>query len=88
MAPEVRLALVARWRSNGLAEHASVASFSRHSLQLLALAAPADLVEASHRAAIDEVAHAKVGGCLMTPSIVMVVWLGGQGSQGNGATPS
>ena len=57
---EVRGALAARWRDNGLAEHASVASFSRHSLQLMALAAPADLVEATHRAAIDEISHAKV----------------------------
>lgn len=41
-------------------EHASIASFAKFSLDLLALAAPPDLVEAAHRAAIDEVHHARI----------------------------
>jgi len=40
-------------------EHASVASFARVSLSLLALGAPADLLAATHRAALDEIEHAR-----------------------------
>ena len=57
---EIREALGAQWVDNGLAEHASVASFSRFSLQLMSVAAPAALVEAAHLAAIDEINHAKL----------------------------
>jgi hypothetical protein len=42
------------------AEHASIASFARTSLDLLALGAPADLVAETHRAALDEIEHARV----------------------------
>lgn len=41
------------------AEHASVASFSRFSLQLLALGARPELVKAAHEAALDEIRHAE-----------------------------
>jgi hypothetical protein len=41
-------------------EHASVASFARFSLALLAAGAPADLVELAHAAALDEVRHAQL----------------------------
>jgi hypothetical protein len=41
-------------------EHASVASFARFSLQLLALGAPAALLAEAQRAAIDEVEHAQI----------------------------
>lgn len=40
-------------------EHSSVASFADLSLSLLAHGAPADLIEATHRAAIDEIGHAR-----------------------------
>jgi hypothetical protein len=43
-----------------LLEHASVASFARFSLQLMAAGAPASLVEAAHRAALDEIEHARL----------------------------
>jgi hypothetical protein len=43
-----------------LAEHASVASFSRLALELLALGAPPDLVDDAHAAARDEVRHARL----------------------------
>jgi hypothetical protein len=39
-------------------EHASIAAFARFSLQLLALGAPPDLVEACTQALADETAHA------------------------------
>ncbi len=47
-------------RRKALLEHASVASFSRFSLALLSVGAPADLLEAAHRASIDEVRHAEL----------------------------
>jgi len=52
--------LAAHWTEIGLMEHASVAAFARFTLQLLSLGAPADLVEQSQRAALDEVRHAEL----------------------------
>jgi hypothetical protein len=40
-------------------EHSSVASFADLSLSLLAHGAPAELIEATHRAALDEIGHAR-----------------------------
>ena len=48
------------WLNDALMEHASIASFARFTLQLLALGAPAALVEASQQAALDEVRHAEL----------------------------
>ena len=59
LAPEARAALAAAWTADALLEHASVASFSRLSLALLAAGAPADLVAGAHGAALDEVRHAR-----------------------------
>ncbi len=56
--PHAREAAAA-WARDAAAEHASVASFSRLALQLLALGAPADLVARCHRAALEEVDHAR-----------------------------
>ncbi|MGH7330298.1 MAG: ferritin-like domain-containing protein, partial [Polyangiaceae bacterium] len=56
---EERAALANEWARDAAAEHASIAAFSRFSLQLLALGAPADLVEAAHEAALDEARHAR-----------------------------
>jgi hypothetical protein len=56
---EQRAALAETWARDAASEHASIASFSRFSLQLMALGAPADLVEAAHRAALDEARHAR-----------------------------
>ncbi|MFZ6179125.1 hypothetical protein [Nannocystis pusilla] len=55
-----RGALAAEWVEDGLAEHASVAAFARFALQLLALGAPAALVEAAQQAMADEIAHARL----------------------------
>ena len=55
-----RARLAAAWTERGLAEHASIASLGRFALDLLALGAPPDLVAAAHRAASDEVRHAKL----------------------------
>ncbi len=58
---ETREALIDHFRFWALAEHASVASFSRFTLQLLALGAPSHLVAASVRAGADEIRHAELG---------------------------
>lgn len=47
-------------------EHASVASFARFSLQLIALGAPAELLQDAHRAALDEIEHARTSYALAT----------------------
>jgi hypothetical protein len=52
-------ALARAWLRDAQLEHASIAAFTRFSLQLLALGAPAELVSAAQRAALDEVDHAQ-----------------------------
>jgi hypothetical protein len=52
--------LVELWLERGQNEHASIASFDRFSLGLLAVGSPPDLIEAAHAAAIDEIRHAQV----------------------------
>jgi hypothetical protein len=49
----------AHWARAALDEHASIASFARASLTLMALGAPAALVARTHAAALDEVDHAR-----------------------------
>jgi len=48
------------WMRMAQGEHASIASFARLSLQLLALGAPADLVADVQQAGLDEVHHARL----------------------------
>lgn len=48
------------WQRMACAEHASIASFARLTLQLLALGAPADLLADVQQAALDEVEHARL----------------------------
>ncbi|MFZ5477771.1 MAG: ferritin-like domain-containing protein [Myxococcota bacterium] len=59
-------ALATHWAAAGALEHASVASFARTTLQLLALGAPPDLVLDTQRAAADEVRHARLAYGLAT----------------------
>lgn len=47
------------WAREGAYEHSSVASFAALALDLLALGAPAELVAGAHRAALDEIEHAR-----------------------------
>ena len=56
----VNQAIGRRWLEQAEGEHASVASFSRHTLQLMAIGAPSDLLIASQNAAVDEIRHAKL----------------------------
>jgi hypothetical protein len=57
---ELRATLARLWAESARAEHASVPAFSRLSLSLVALGAPAHLVEAAHRAALEEIGHARL----------------------------
>jgi hypothetical protein len=50
-----RARLAAQWATDGAAEHASIASFARVTLQLMALGAPAGLLADTQRGAADEV---------------------------------
>jgi len=63
---ETRAALADVWTKDALAEHASVASFSRFVLQCLSLGAPADIVHAAQQACADEIEHARIGFGLAT----------------------
>lgn len=60
LAADTRARLGASWLATALAEHASIASFARFVLDLLAVGAPADLVLAAQRATADEIVHARL----------------------------
>jgi hypothetical protein len=55
-----RAALGRHWAAVAALEHASVASFARFTLYLLALGAPPSLVAEAQRAGLDEVEHARL----------------------------
>jgi hypothetical protein len=55
-----RAALEALWLHDAQKEHASVPAFSRVSWMLAAAGAPAELLEWSHRAAMEEIAHTRL----------------------------
>jgi hypothetical protein len=55
-----RLEIGRRWADDASAEHASIASFARFSLELLAVGAPPELVQGSNSAMRDEVVHARL----------------------------
>ena len=56
-AANVPLGLGRQWRENGRTEHASVASFARLTLDLMALGAPPALIIAANQDALDEIHH-------------------------------
>lgn len=55
-----RASLAAAWLEDARMEHASVASFARFTLDLLALAAPPELLVAAQLASVDEIEHARL----------------------------
>jgi hypothetical protein len=55
-----RATLALEWQKDAQLEHASVASFARFILDLLAFGAPAELVEGAERAMSDEIEHARL----------------------------
>lgn len=48
------------WLADARMEHASIASFARFTMDLLAFGAPPDLVEDAQRAGLDEVVHSRI----------------------------
>lgn len=60
LSDDARRALAEHWAAIGRLEHASIASFARVTLQLLALGAPSELVADTQAAAGDEVRHARL----------------------------
>ena len=55
-----RAVLATAWLEDARMEHASIASFARFTLDLLAAGAPADMVAAAQRASLDEIEHARL----------------------------
>ncbi len=66
LTPELRSALAAHFTAMAAMEHASIGSFARFSLELLALGAPPALLQASHEAGLDEIVHARLAYALAT----------------------
>lgn len=58
LSPELSEILSELWIGDALMEHASIASFAKLSLELMAMGAPAELLEEAHRSASDEIRHA------------------------------
>ena len=57
--PVLRERIATAWARDAAMEHASIASFARFTLELLALGAPADLVMGAQDATRDEIEHAR-----------------------------
>jgi len=57
---EARAEIGRRWLDAALAEHASIASFARSAIELLAVGAPPDLVRRAQQSSIDEIEHARM----------------------------
>lgn len=60
LAPPARAWNADRWVQAAQMEHASIASFARFALQLIAVGAPPLLLAGAHQAAIDEVHHTRM----------------------------
>lgn len=60
LGPAERQVLAAAWQRDAAYEHASVASFARFTLELLAVGAPPDLVAGSQQAGLEEIRHAQL----------------------------
>jgi len=60
LSPATRRALTDAWIKDALFEHASVATFARFAMQLLAVGAPASLLHETLAAGNDEVRHAEL----------------------------
>ena len=58
-----------RWLQQAEGEHASVASFARHTIQLMAIGAPSGFLAASQEASLDEIRHAQI--CYSLASLLL-----------------
>jgi hypothetical protein len=81
-----RAALAGQWLEEAQLEHASIASFARFMLDLLAFGAPAELVERCQRAIGDEIRHARA--CFGLASAYAGVALGPGPLDLSGVAPS
>lgn len=63
---DTRAGLAEHWMQEAAFEHASIASFSQLTLDLLSFGAPPDLLADAQRAALDEIEHAKIAFALAT----------------------
>jgi hypothetical protein len=63
---EERARLAEHWTREAAFEHASIASFAQLTLDLLSVGAPPELLEATQRAALDEIEHARITFALAT----------------------
>jgi hypothetical protein len=52
--------VVDHWLYQGACEHASIASFSIHAVELIHIGIPASIISKVHSAALDEIKHAKM----------------------------
>lgn len=59
LSEETRLALATLWHHDAQKEHASVPAFSRLAWLLTGLGAPAELLQRTHQAALEEIDHAR-----------------------------
>ncbi|MFO0588968.1 MAG: ferritin-like domain-containing protein [Polyangiaceae bacterium] len=66
LTPSVRASLAAHFKAMAAMEHASIGSFARFALELLALGAPPALLTATQDAAADEILHARLAYSLAT----------------------
>lgn len=66
LSDEARAALADHWTREAAFEHASIASFAQLTLDLLSVGAPPDLLEATQRATLDEIEHARITFALAT----------------------
>lgn len=60
LAARNRRAIADGWTFAAQQEHASIASFSKFALELLAVGAPPSLLVSAHRAGLDEIEHARM----------------------------
>jgi len=60
LSAEQRTKAAEYWSRVAMMEHASVASFSRFSLELMSVGAPTELLKGAHEAALDEVRHTQI----------------------------
>jgi hypothetical protein len=66
LSAEERAVLADHWTREAAFEHASIASFAQLTLDLLSVGAPPDLLEATQRATLDEIEHARITFALAT----------------------
>jgi len=78
----------AQWTNAARAEHASIASFCRTALDLLALGAPPDLIERVLQAAMEEVTHARLSFSLASAYTGAPISAGEFGAAADGRAPS